>query len=172
VSARLLQNSLSHRSIRQHVPPFIRSITHSSSCSFKHSLLLCRQPEQFEKPVNFFKTDKIKLFCVTDGTSLPFSVDISTDAYVDDLKKIIKVEKQNDFGSIDADKLTLWRASIPSSPKKQISLSSLTSDEKTKLMLEELDPTKTITEIFGTDLPKGTIHLVVQPNLPSMTCRD
>lgn len=167
VSARLFQNSLSHPS-PLHAPPFICTITHSSSYSFRHSLSLHRQPEQLEKPFNSFKQEKIKLFCIADGTSIAFPVDISLDAYVGDLKKIIKVEKSNDLSSIDADKLTLWRASIPSSPKKPISLSNLTSDEKTKMMLEELDPMKTITEIFGTDPQKGTIQIVVQPPIPGM----
>ncbi|KAF9342633.1 hypothetical protein BGX26_007146 [Mortierella sp. AD094] len=60
------------------------------------------------------KTNKdLTLFCLVDGDSTPFSVDIDASKTVDHLKDAIKLKKPNDFNDIDADKLTLWHVSIP-----------------------------------------------------------
>ncbi|KAF9143511.1 hypothetical protein BGX20_007131, partial [Mortierella sp. AD010] len=56
---------------------------------------------------------KLKLFCIVENESTSFSVEILDIETVDDLKKVIKTAKSNDLSKIDADRLTLWKASIP-----------------------------------------------------------
>ncbi|KAF8922808.1 hypothetical protein BGZ52_010935, partial [Haplosporangium bisporale] len=62
--------------------------------------------------------NRMSLFCLVDGesTSSVFPVKMSADDSIGDLKKLIKSKKTNDFSDIDADKLTLWRVSIPVDP--------------------------------------------------------
>ena len=55
----------------------------------------------------------ITLFCLVQGTSTPFSVDIDRNQIVDHLKDAIKAKKSKYFASIDADNLRLWRVEIP-----------------------------------------------------------
>ncbi|KFH63329.1 hypothetical protein MVEG_10739 [Podila verticillata NRRL 6337] len=59
--------------------------------------------------------NRLTLFCLIDGEAMfnAFSVKISSGDTVDDLKDLIKAKKTNDFSDLDADKLTLWRVSIP-----------------------------------------------------------
>ena len=51
----------------------------------------------------------ITLLCLVKGspTANAFAVDIDREKLVSHLKKVIKAEKQNDFASVDADKLKL-----------------------------------------------------------------
>jgi hypothetical protein len=104
----------------------------------------------------------LTLFCIVDCESTPFPVEIESTKTIGDLKKSIKIEKTNDFNDIDADKLTLWRVSIPVLPKKdrkQISLADVSSKE-------ELDETDDISDAFDESPPKKTIHVIVQRTLP------
>jgi len=57
----------------------------------------------------------ITLLCLVKGntTTNAFSVKISRDEPISELKKAIKAEKQNDFAGVDADKLKLWKKEIP-----------------------------------------------------------
>ncbi|KAF9084813.1 hypothetical protein BGX29_002321, partial [Mortierella sp. GBA35] len=92
----------------------------------------------------------LTLFCLVDGDSVPFSVDIDASKTVDHLKKLIKAEKSNNFSDVDADQLTLWHVSIPLVPKKDrkdISLGDVSSKE-------ELDETDDLSEVFPDKLPK------------------
>ncbi|KAF9090109.1 hypothetical protein BGX27_002332, partial [Mortierella sp. AM989] len=82
-------------------------------------------------------TQKIKLFCILDGDSSSFPVDIPLDVTIGDLKEAIKEKKPNDLQGLEADRLE----------KK----------------LEELeDPTSEVSEVFGTTPAKKTIHVIVQ----------
>ncbi|KAF9314061.1 hypothetical protein BG003_004554 [Podila horticola] len=106
-------------------------------------------------------TDNIlTLFCLVDGeaTSTAFSIKIPSNDTVDDLKKLIKVEKANDFSDIDANQLTLWRVSIPvvtANRNKPINLTEIDS-------ITELDPTDDVSYVFTDQPPKKTIHIIVQ----------
>ncbi|RGB27176.1 hypothetical protein C1646_769459 [Rhizophagus diaphanus] len=62
----------------------------------------------------------VTLLCLVKGNTLAnaFSVKISRDEPVSELKKAIKAEKQNDFDGVDADELKLWKFEKP--PKKHI----------------------------------------------------
>src|SRR6059058_5465047 len=64
----------------------------------------------------------ITLLCLVKGNTLAnaFSVKISRDEPVSELKKAIKAEKQNDFAGVDADRLKLWKVSIPGDHDDQL----------------------------------------------------
>ncbi|KAF9094755.1 hypothetical protein BGX27_001374 [Mortierella sp. AM989] len=104
-------------------------------------------------------TPEIKLFCVIDGESTPFSVHIKPDDTIDDLKVVIKNKKAVDFAEIDPDKLTLHLINVPSAPKRIITLDNSEADDSTP---EELNPTSDISEVFTTVPLKKTIHILVQ----------
>jgi uncharacterized protein YfeS len=57
--------------------------------------------------------DLLTLFCLVDGESSPFSVDVERTKTVDKLKEAIKDKKAIAFADVDAEMLTLWRVSIP-----------------------------------------------------------
>jgi len=104
----------------------------------------------------------LDLFCLVDGesTSSAFSVKISTKDTVDDLKNHIKTEKANDFRDFGADKLTLWRVSLPvgsTDDELPITLDAMAEGDKMKLR-----PTDELSDVFGKKPPKKTIHVVVE----------
>ncbi|KAK3812540.1 MAG: hypothetical protein J3R72DRAFT_498661 [Linnemannia gamsii] len=100
----------------------------------------------------------LALFCLVDGDSMPFSVDIDASKTVDHLKDAIKTKIPGTFKGVDAKDLTLWRVSIPLVPRKDRKDISL-SDVPLK---EELDETDDLSEVFPDKLPKKTIHIIVQ----------
>ncbi|KAK5828980.1 hypothetical protein F5H01DRAFT_329294 [Linnemannia elongata] len=100
----------------------------------------------------------LTLFCLVDGDSVPFSVDINASKTVDRLKDANKTKIPNTFKGVDAKDLTLSRVSIPLVPKKDckdISLGDIPSKE-------ELDETDDLFDVFPDKLPKKTIHIIVQ----------
>ncbi|KAF9177895.1 hypothetical protein BGZ51_008187 [Haplosporangium sp. Z 767] len=102
----------------------------------------------------------LKLLCLVDGepTSKIFSVKITSDDIVSDLKKLIKTENAVEFKDADANDLTLWRVSIPVDPAKKYDVVSLDAvDSKQELM-----PTDNLSDVFVEDPPKKTIHIIVQ----------
>ncbi|KAF9172962.1 hypothetical protein BGX21_004248, partial [Mortierella sp. AD011] len=106
--------------------------------------------------------NEIRLFCIVDKDSSPFSVKVFKDDTVDDLKKKIKKEKPETFSGVDADALVLWHVSIPSVQKRQIVRNNLTDDERAKKEPEELgSATAEISEIFGSRSMNGTIQVIV-----------
>ncbi|KAF9284769.1 hypothetical protein BGZ88_009808 [Linnemannia elongata] len=82
----------------------------------------------------------LTLFCLADGDSMPFSVEIAASKT-----------------GVDAKDLTLWSVSIPLAPKKDRKVISL-GDIPLK---EELDETDDLSELFPDKLPKKTIHIIV-----------
>ncbi|KAG0067058.1 hypothetical protein BGZ92_005192 [Podila epicladia] len=98
------------------------------------------------------------LLCIVNGDATPFSVDIDESKTVDHLKKAIKLQKAVAFADVDADMLTLWRVSIPLAPlneRRPIVLSEIKS-------AAELDPTDDLSDVFAGELPRKTIHIIVQ----------
>ncbi|KAG0035316.1 hypothetical protein BGZ81_009812 [Podila clonocystis] len=108
----------------------------------------------------------LTLFCLADGnpTSNAFSIKIPTNDTIHDLKKLIKAEKTNDFSDVDADKLTLWRVSIPIDDDNEIPiwLDSLT--DKKKLL-----PRTYISVLFTDGLPDEFTYILVQRPQPVHT---
>ncbi|KAG0038792.1 hypothetical protein BGZ83_002997, partial [Gryganskiella cystojenkinii] len=99
----------------------------------------------------------VTLFCLVDGDSNPFSVDVNRTKTVDMLKDSIKAKIPDTFHGADAKDFILWRVSIPVSPKKDrngISLANVHSKE-------EPDETDDVSEVFQETPPKKTIHVIV-----------
>ncbi|KAF9127204.1 hypothetical protein BG015_004577 [Linnemannia schmuckeri] len=103
----------------------------------------------------------LTLFCIVEGESMSHAfklkkIPLSDD--VDDLKDAIKAKKPNDFSDVDANKLTLWRVSIPkikqSSP---ITIDAL--DDKTELD----EPRTRLSQVFSKPLDDNTYILVQRP---------
>ncbi|KAF9924655.1 hypothetical protein BGZ67_009152, partial [Mortierella alpina] len=102
----------------------------------------------------------LTLFCLVDGeaTSNAFSVKVSPNDTVDNLKELIKNKKAPEFDDIATDKLTLWRIahSVVAANKHQPVLLNVIDSQT------ELDPTDDISEVFEQQPPKKTIHIIVQ----------
>ncbi|KAF9198978.1 hypothetical protein BGZ49_000072 [Haplosporangium sp. Z 27] len=101
----------------------------------------------------------ITVFCVINGMSEPFSIDINPEKTVDHLKKAIKTEKSIDFANVDADNLHLW----------QVSLSINDYDDDAPITLQDhtnarkLRPISKLSKVFETlPPPEDTIHMIVQ----------
>ncbi|KAG0357737.1 hypothetical protein BGX24_006147, partial [Mortierella sp. AD032] len=107
----------------------------------------------------------LTLFCLVDGDSIPFSVDINASKPVDHLKNlIVNGDQAPAFRDLAAKDLILWRVSIPVVPKKQrreISLADIPSKE-------ELDEMDDLSEVFEGTPPKKTIHIIVQRPPPAV----
>ncbi|KAF9994817.1 hypothetical protein BGZ79_000394 [Entomortierella chlamydospora] len=107
--------------------------------------------------------DKIEIFCIVEGEDTLFSVKASRDESISTLKELIQ-PKRPAMKDVYASDLTLWHVSIPSTPKRIIKRRDLTDAEKANKEPENIeDPSITISEVFGTSLPKRTIHLIVDP---------
>ncbi|KAF7730262.1 hypothetical protein EC973_002505 [Apophysomyces ossiformis] len=114
--------------------------------------------------------DSLLLFCLIHGKPLSkrFSVKITPTATVDELKEAIKSEKSNDFENIDADKLTLWRVSIPTinaNEQDEILFDNITTKE-------ELLPDDELSDTFDRKPPKKTVHIMVQISVESRQGSD
>ncbi|OAQ24326.1 hypothetical protein K457DRAFT_1823888 [Linnemannia elongata AG-77] len=111
----------------------------------------------------------LTLFCLVDGvaTSSAFSVEIDSTNTVDELKKLIKTEKVNDFQDVDADKLTLWRVSFlitRDNSEIPILFNNIAKEEK-----EKLHAADDLSDIFDEKPPKKTIHIIVQRPSQALT---
>ncbi|ORZ18265.1 hypothetical protein BCR41DRAFT_44323 [Lobosporangium transversale] len=101
-------------------------------------------------------TQKIKLFCILDGDSSAFEVQLDADDSIAALKKAIKKEKEPEFDYIPADKLNLFHVSVPDEGAT-INLANIESKE----LLTRA--TSKISKIFGTSpLPEETINVIIQ----------
>ncbi|KAI8346276.1 hypothetical protein B0O80DRAFT_243866 [Mortierella sp. GBAus27b] len=66
----------------------------------------------------------LEVWCLVNGmeSSKAFSVVVDASASIGDLKSAIKAKRPNMFQTIDADDLTLWKASISWDPPNTIKL--------------------------------------------------
>ena len=100
----------------------------------------------------------ITLLCLVKGntTAIAFSVKISRDEPVSELKKAIKAEKHKTFHGIEADELKLWKVQIPGDQDDL--LSNLTLNDG-----DELLATREIGDYWTEKPPKRNIHVIVEP---------
>ncbi|KAI5992795.1 hypothetical protein EDD15DRAFT_2167804, partial [Pisolithus albus] len=85
-----------------------------------------------------------------------FPVELANSETVGTLREAIKSKKQHALHSVDADRLSLYRTSLPDNGELEDKLRSLAFDEP-------LLSTSTLASIF-TDLPlEGHLHIVVRP---------
>ncbi|KAG0089222.1 hypothetical protein BGZ93_003416 [Podila epicladia] len=108
--------------------------------------------------VDMSSTEPLLLFGIVDGQSISsaFSVRISPESTVDDLKKLIKVAKAPSFVHIPADELKLVRVSIPYDEQElaPIRLQSL-------VFKRPLRPIDNLREVFGDPVPRDSIHFII-----------
>ena len=100
----------------------------------------------------------ITLLCLVKGNILAnaFSVKISRDEPVSELKKAIKAEKHKTFHGVEADELKLWKVSIPGDH----------DDQLRNLILQDSDELLAINDIgdYWPEKPlKKNIHVLVEP---------
>jgi hypothetical protein len=100
----------------------------------------------------------ITLFCLVKGntTANAFSVKISRDEPISELKKAIKAEKAPEFDNFPADRLKLWKVEIPDD--RDDPLRNLTLQNS-----DELLATKKISKYFLDSPPEEHIHVLVEP---------
>ncbi|KAI1299071.1 hypothetical protein EDD11_006555, partial [Mortierella claussenii] len=105
----------------------------------------------------------LTLFCLVDGESAPFSVDINSSKTVDHLKVAIKDKLSPRFDDISVVDLTLWCVSIPVADDDDddadvpIYINNISKDDKKKLK-----PTRELSDVFGYKAAKNMIHVIVQ----------
>ncbi len=100
----------------------------------------------------------ITLLCLVKGNTLAnaFSVKISREEPISELKKAIKAEKQNDFAGVDADRLKLWKVTIPDDQDDLLSKLTLNDGD-------ELLATREIGDYWTEKPPKRNIHVIISP---------
>jgi len=106
--------------------------------------------------------DLLTLFCLVEGESSPFSVDIEPTKTVDHLKVTIKAALSPQFDVVTAKDITLWHEAIPVPEDDDeevvpIYISDLIKDGKKKLMA-----TRELHGIFGKKAAKNMIHIIVE----------
>ncbi|RIA87207.1 hypothetical protein C1645_828140 [Glomus cerebriforme] len=99
----------------------------------------------------------ITLLCLVKGntTANAFSVKISREEPISELKKAIKAEKAPEFDNFPADRLKLWRVMIPGDQ----------DDQLRNLILQDSDELSAINDIgdyWPTPPPKKHIHVIVK----------
>ncbi|KAG0327580.1 hypothetical protein BG000_000894, partial [Podila horticola] len=97
--------------------------------------------------------------CSAPPTSNAFPVEIESTKTIGDLRDLIKTKKTPEFDDIAADKLILWRVTIPITDDDNeipILLNNVTSDKK------KLGPATRLSKVFPEELPEETIHIIVQ----------
>jgi hypothetical protein len=105
---------------------------------------------------------EVSLNCWVIGEQMhnTFSVDIESRKKVSALKELIKEEKRNQLGSIDANELMLFKIDVPEADfDKTLKEVGSPSDVEHACLL---DPLLLITELFECDPPVSQIHIMVQ----------
>ncbi|KAF9432465.1 hypothetical protein BGZ76_010776 [Entomortierella beljakovae] len=103
--------------------------------------------------------------CILDGDPSAFEVTLDADDSIAALKKAIKGEKPNDLKEIDADKLILYKVSIPMGDdnddqnEQPVYLKDHRSNAK---KIGAMKAGTRISVVFGTDPPENTIHVILQ----------
>ena len=112
-------------------------------------------------------TDSVTLFCLVDGKATPFSVKMSYNGTVDELKKELEAELAPQFNDATTKDLALWRVSIPVANDDDedfpVFLNNIHKDNKKRLK----SVLHKVTDIFGYGAAENTIHIIVQWPPPS-----
>jgi hypothetical protein len=100
----------------------------------------------------------ITLFCLVKGNTSEnaFSVKISRDEPISELKKVIKAENAQTFANIDAKDLKLWK--VPISDDHDDQLRNLSLEDS-----DELLAIRKISKYFPDSPPEECIHVLVSP---------
>ncbi|KAG0020763.1 hypothetical protein BGZ82_011511 [Podila clonocystis] len=113
----------------------------------------------------------LNMFCLVDGESTPFPVEIESTKTIGDLKDLIKAKIPDTFNGVDAKDLTLWRVSILDDDNDD---DDNDDDEDLPILLDnipgkdrkKLKATRELSDIFDEKPAKRTIHIIVQRPQP------
>ncbi|CAG8686014.1 3542_t:CDS:2, partial [Acaulospora colombiana] len=108
-----------------------------------------------------------KLFCIVEGESSPFPVEIQPDQTISALKDAIKLEMQPRFNDIAANELTLYKLNIPedSNDSDDEHLEEKVNQQLTaEPAPKPLNPTFELLDIYPIDDPpaKRQVHIFVR----------
>jgi hypothetical protein len=109
-------------------------------------------------------TDKnLTVFCLVEGesTSNAFSIEIDSTKTVDGLKDLIKAKQSPDFDAIVANKIKLWKVSIPDDGNVIILRDNQTVENQLRATSKLFTVFKDELEEKA-DLPGDTIHILVE----------
>lgn len=105
------------------------------------------------------------LICLVEGelTDNTFLIKVYSHTTVDDLRGIIKLRLSPQFDGIAPKDLKIWRVSIPITKDDEtlIRLDNVTDKDNKKLL-----PSTLLSKELPKELPKKTIHILVQPPRP------
>ena len=79
------------------------------------------------------------------------------------LKKAIKEEKPNNFHSIDADQLILWKVSLPLDSSIDKVLKQLVLEDNVTKGIQKLLPVKKLSSYFTNEPAEEHLHIIVEP---------
>jgi Crinkler effector protein N-terminal domain len=86
-----------------------------------------------------------------------FPVKIARSETVGGLKDAIKDKKKHAFDGVDADRLDLWKVSIPDDRSLKENISKLKFDDE-----QSLSPMKELLEVFSESPARKHLHIVVR----------
>jgi hypothetical protein len=102
-------------------------------------------------------------FLVGGHSTFSVSIDETRTRTVDNLKKVIKAEKPQDLGAVDADHLTLYHINAEQECIEKFS----GTHRETGIKEEKLGPMRRLSQVFKHGIPEMTVHiLVVSPQGP------
>jgi hypothetical protein len=107
------------------------------------------------------------IFCLIEGQENPFSVKITSNETVDQLKEAIKAKKFKTLEDVEADTLKLYHVSIltcdPINKKTIINYVAKAQEEMKKPQLPpKLDPASRLDDVFEGNPPERTLHIIVR----------
>ncbi|KAF9342987.1 hypothetical protein BGX26_006471, partial [Mortierella sp. AD094] len=110
-------------------------------------------------------TNETTLFCIVDGDSIAFPIDILSGKSIGHLKEAIHEKKPKVFSGIGPDEVILWSVNVPD---EVILWSVNVPDEGNKVALDNIEPktilksSEAISKVFGAKPEPETIHVIVE----------
>src|SRR6185312_15139155 len=114
-------------------------------------------------------SDSILLNCLVRGEAPPadcvFAVEVRNTKPVAILKDAIKRKKRPIFDSIPANRLSLWKVSLPIDSGIDEALKQLVLEHNTEKNIQKLLPVKDLSTYFPTAPVKEHIHVIIESPL-------
>jgi hypothetical protein len=107
------------------------------------------------------------IFCLIEGQENPFSVKITSNETVDQLKQVIRKNQFETLTRIQANRLELYHVAIltcdPINKKTIINYVAKAQEEMKKPQLPpKLDPASRLDDVFEDNPPERTLHIIVR----------
>ncbi|KIM24927.1 hypothetical protein M408DRAFT_228594 [Serendipita vermifera MAFF 305830] len=116
-------------------------------------------PPTLDLTTNMEGANDYLIFCTIEEGEHPFSVKISPNATVDELKKKIKEQKPHYFANIDADELTLYKVDVADDDQRKENVQKKMSELPTPKLLRATWKLNTVYESPPTN---GIVHIFAQ----------